>query len=167
MADTVDTQVGLGIRCRDEITGFEGVATIQTEHLNGCLRLLLEPTERNSKGEMIERCSFDIQQLKAVSGSERCKVKIIRPKIPMSAMVRDMVTGISGMVVARSTLLGGSPEIGIQPKGLKENGSPLDALFFAENRVEIIKNTEEQGKPQKRSGGPQSLNSTLPCDRIR
>ncbi|KKQ81507.1 MAG: hypothetical protein UT05_C0015G0016 [Parcubacteria group bacterium GW2011_GWF2_38_76] len=162
----MNDKIELGMKCRDTITGFTGITTIQTEYRNGCLRLVLESADRNSDGEVIPACIFDIQQLEIVD-STKPSIKIVRSSIKMNAEVKDIVTGIEGVVVAISTVLGGLPEIGIQPKKLKTDGAPANPHFFTENRIQIIQDAEAKEEPKKRTGGPQSLEPTLPGDRIR
>lgn len=60
-ADTVpDAPVTLGERYRDEISGFEGVATARYEYLHGCVRVQLEKGGGDGKPEEFV---FDEQRL--------------------------------------------------------------------------------------------------------
>ena len=59
----------LGDKVRDTVTGFEGIATIESKHLNGCTQI--EITPRLKKGEPVkieEVCgmAFDIQQIEKI-----------------------------------------------------------------------------------------------------
>lgn len=161
--------VELGRTYRDEITGFTGVATVESEYRNGCIRVVLE-AGLNGDGEMIKGYTVDVQQLVLVPEVPRVKGKIIRPKTQMDAMIKDTVTGIEGVVTARSTILGSMPEVAIQPKSCKKSGEPMEGYFFSEGRVELIKPAKAK-KPvaagEKPPGGPQSLEPTTAMNRRR
>lgn len=43
----------LGDVVKDKITGFEGVAIAQTEYINGCKRILVQPANLTSDGAML------------------------------------------------------------------------------------------------------------------
>lgn len=62
-----DEPVKLGERYRDSITGFEGVATIRSEFLYGCVRVLIEGA--GDDGDPKE-FSFDEQRLVVAATSE-------------------------------------------------------------------------------------------------
>lgn len=54
--------VTLGSKVKDNITGFEGIATGRSEYLYGCVRVLVEPQELRD-GKPIEAQWFDEQRL--------------------------------------------------------------------------------------------------------
>ena len=58
--------IKLGQRVRDEITGFEGIATARAEYRNGCISYCVQPTELE-KGQMIEGQYIDVGQLIIIS----------------------------------------------------------------------------------------------------
>lgn len=158
--------IKLGFTYKDTDTPFKGAATVETEYKNGCIRIVIEPRELKD-GEPIKAHSFDYQQLELVEGDPVRTGKIIRSKIPLDAIARDKVTGLQGTVAAISTVLGGSPEIGIQPNALKPNGEVADAKFFTEDRVEIVKPDKATPKEKKSTGGPQTVVPPSTNDRPR
>ena len=60
------TQISLGSKTKDNITGFEGIITARAEYLNGCVRFLVQPQKLNEDGEMIESQWIDAGQLEIV-----------------------------------------------------------------------------------------------------
>ena len=58
--------IKLGSKVRDNITGFEGIATGRTEWLFGCNRVCVEPTELKD-GKPIEAQWFDEQRMEVVA----------------------------------------------------------------------------------------------------
>ena len=67
--------------------------------------------------------------------------------------VRDKVTGFKGIVVGITRWFTGCTTIGIKPEGLSKEGKPLDAEWFDDFNVEILKS---QAIPPKKiaTGGP-------------
>lgn len=52
------TEIVLGRRYRDRITGFEGVATQRVHHLNGCIQIAIDPGV-DKDGKMQARYNID------------------------------------------------------------------------------------------------------------
>lgn len=161
--------IDLGRTYWDEITSFTGVATVESEFLNGCRRIVLEPG-LNKDGEKVPGQVFDIQQLVLQEDVPRIECEIGIPTLPMKAEVRDIVTRIEGVVVGRTSILGGPAEITIQPKTLKKDGTPADTHIVYETRVELLKQVKEtpaETPAKKTPGGPQSWGPKLPGDHTR
>ncbi|KKM02138.1 hypothetical protein LCGC14_1787370 [marine sediment metagenome] len=53
----------LGELYKDNITGYEGIATAKTEYLNGCVSILLQPQSLDKEGKIAEGDWFDVQRL--------------------------------------------------------------------------------------------------------
>jgi len=60
------TQISLGSKTKDNITGFEGIITARAEYLNGCVRFLVQPQKLNKDGEIIKSQWIDAGQLEIV-----------------------------------------------------------------------------------------------------
>lgn len=75
-------------------------------------------------------------------------------KIELGSKVKDRVTGFTGIVAHRSEHLYGCRRYGVQPEKMKD-GKPIDALWFDEDALEILK----QAAPHKmkNTGGPQPV----------
>jgi hypothetical protein len=59
-------------------------------------------------------------------------------KIDLGMTVRDKITGLEGVAVARTTYLTGCDRISIQPRELKD-GKTAEWSAFDENQLEIVK----------------------------
>ena len=55
--------INLGSFYMDNITKFDGIAVAQTEYLNGCVSVLLQPKSLDKDGKIQEGEWFDIQRL--------------------------------------------------------------------------------------------------------
>lgn len=60
--------VTLGKKYKDNITGYEGIATARTDYLYGCVRVLIEPLKLKKDGDFLPDCWFDEQRLVAQKG---------------------------------------------------------------------------------------------------
>lgn len=84
-------------------------------------------------------------------------------KIERGDLVRDRLTGLEGIVVARTEWLNGCARITIQPPGVKD-GKPFEVSTVDEENCEYISQSaahvvpfqyEEPAQPKQRpSGGP-------------
>ena len=73
-------------------------------------------------------------------------------KIELGDRVKDKVTGFKGIVTGITSWLNGCRRIGIQPEKLMTTGKPVEAEWFDEQQVLVIKKSAHSEK-QKR-GGP-------------
>lgn len=53
----------LGTKCRDTVSGFEGIAVARHTYLNGCARITVQPPV-DKDGKLPETQTFDEPQLK-------------------------------------------------------------------------------------------------------
>lgn len=58
--------IKLGDKVKDKISGFEGIATGVAEYLNGCTRILIEPTSLDEDGKLLKSTWFDDVQVEVV-----------------------------------------------------------------------------------------------------
>lgn len=56
-------------------------------------------------------------------------------KFKLGERVKDIITGLSGVVMARSNFITGCDQYGISPTKLKKDGSRPDWEYFDENRL--------------------------------
>lgn len=58
----MSTQIRLGDRVKDKITGFTGIVTATHQFLTGCDRCTVQP-EKMVEGKVVDALWFDTQQL--------------------------------------------------------------------------------------------------------
>ncbi len=80
---------------------------------------------------------------------------------PMGARVKDVVSGIEGIVTGRSQWLTGCNTIGIH-SGLDKDGNAKDLYWVDENRCEVI-----DPLPIELPGEPQTRDQAARADRDR
>ncbi len=75
---------------------------------------------------------------------------------PLGSLVRDTITGFSGIAVGRTTWLYGCARITIEPTELRD-GKPIEPQWFDEQRVEIIERRAPtvSASSSATTGGPQ------------
>ncbi len=56
----------LGFLVKDKISGFQGIAYATSTYLNGCSRVLIEPTKLKEDGSVLSSEWFDIQQVEII-----------------------------------------------------------------------------------------------------
>lgn len=61
--------VQLGDKCRDTVTGFEGICVARTEWLNGCWRMTLQSDKLDKEGKPQDGMTFDEPQLQVIKAA--------------------------------------------------------------------------------------------------
>ena len=76
--------------------------------------------------------------------------------ITLGCLVKDMVTGFTGIATSRTEHLYGCVHIGITSCGLDKDGVPVGAMNFDEQRVILVDKRDPVVSPdsQATSGGP-------------
>ena len=59
----MNTKIELGDLVKDRISGFSGIVTARSEYLNGCISVLVSPTNLDNDGKKIKGIWFDDVQL--------------------------------------------------------------------------------------------------------
>lgn len=85
-------------------------------------------------------------------------------EIEIGDLVRDTITGFTGIVIARTEFFNGCIRIMIQPQGLDEKGGKRSDEVFDVQQCEIVekqkaipafrRKAKEARAPEKRTGGP-------------
>jgi hypothetical protein len=79
--------------------------------------------------------------------------------IALGTKVKDMITGLEGIVIGRTEYLTGCAHIAVQPEKLKDDGTIPDAQWFDETRAQVIDEKPVQLNPPAKkdsTGGPGS-----------
>jgi hypothetical protein len=133
------TKFNNGDGVRDLITGIEGIIIATYFHLSGCQYLMVEPPPVDGKrSEELylpeERFTFVLAgdpDMISVPDISNCHVKL-------GDEVKDSLTGLTGHAIIIQIPLHGVGRIAIEPTTIID-GKMADAVFFDEQRVEVIK----------------------------
>ena len=82
-------------------------------------------------------------------------------RIPLGVVVRDVITGFTGVVIGRTEYLNGCVRVGVQPRKLDKDGKVKEIEWIDERQVEVLAATF-RGQPIEPTGGPQPRPSDLP-----
>lgn len=76
--------------------------------------------------------------------------------ITLGSLVKDMVTGFTGIATSRTEYLYGCVHIGITSRNLDIQGTPVGAMCFDEQRIIIVDKRDPVVSPDSKatSGGP-------------
>lgn len=80
-------------------------------------------------------------------------------------IVRDKLTGFTGVIIVKSVYLNGCFRMGVQSKKLTKDGAVPDALHFDVEQLELVK--AKVHAPTSRSGGPCDAPKRAPNPRSR
>lgn len=159
------TKFNLGDRVEDTLTGIEGVIITYYFHLNGCQYIEVEPDAKdNARAEPLYMSEDRFQISKRAA---KFKVpEIATSHVKLGNKAKDMLTGLSGHAVIIQVPLFGAARVAIEPTEIK-NGKLPDAIFFDEQRVEVIEPTpvpEAAAMPEARKApgcAPARVSSTI------
>lgn len=163
----------LGNYVRDATTGFTGIATQFIEMLSGNVQLAVQPqlpegTTHVADSAIPPALSIDLVQLDYVSVGIADRATPPTPQtIRLGEEVEDMVSGLVGIVVARTSFINGCVYYTVQPKQTakqKEEGTFTGDAFLPSQRLKIMGNgIAEEVAPataapaERRPGGPTTL----------
>jgi hypothetical protein len=78
--------------------------------------------------------------------------------VKLGTVVRDTITGFTGIATSRTEYLNGCVHVQVQPKAVGKDGKPIDSQYFDEQRIELV--SQKGFTPSKlasaTSGGPAS-----------
>jgi len=72
-------EIKLGLRVKDQVTGFAGIVIAKTEYLNGCVSLCIKPEKLNKEKESVEAEWVDYQQVDIVDEGLAKKKEVAKP----------------------------------------------------------------------------------------
>lgn len=69
-------------------------------------------------------------------------------------VVRDRITGLKGVAIARTEWIYGCTRYAVQPQELDDKGLPKEAQWLDEDQLEVMPEAERVSFPVRRAGGP-------------
>jgi len=130
---------GIGDRVKDEVTGFEGIATHKTVWANRCVRYAVEPPVETDKNVLPDIQTFDEDRLLLVESG------VVTPTEPKSLTfnhgdhVQDSVTTFEGIITAITTALDGQHRGLIEAPKKKKDEKVPEAHWVDEVRIVMVK----------------------------
>jgi hypothetical protein len=89
----------------------------------------------------------------------------VEAKFPLGTLVRDTITGYTGIAIGRTEFLPGCVRIAVQSQELKD-GKPIDPQYFDEPQLAVIELTPAK-EPVAVTGGPRDAGSFRRPDATR
>jgi hypothetical protein len=81
--------------------------------------------------------------------------------IPLAAIVRDRVSGLEGLVIARTEWLYGCVRISIQPYGAHD-GKPIESFTIDEPQCVLVREDEERFVEARHGPKPEAMRAKDP-----
>lgn len=169
MSTTAD--IRHGDKAKDVITGFTGIVVAKTDWLHGCERITLQPQELRD-GKTIDDQTFDAGRIKIEKkGVIPVEAKEYDQSLDLGDRVKDQITGLQGIAMARTLWSHADEQITIEPEGLNLDGTTHKLQSFDIGRIEVVEKGVIQVKKKqittvatKRNtapGGPQDDRAAL------
>ena len=142
----------LGKRCRDIVSGFEGICIGVVEWMYGCSQFVIQPKAENGMKKNYSNFFFE-KQLEILDDgvSEKIAVPEYREQIYFGKECRDKVTGVVGMCIGRAIWLFNCDQyvLEIQPE---DHGKESRLVWLDDGRLEITEEQEKAIEPDAVSG---------------
>ena len=142
----------LGKRCRDIVSGFEGICIGVVEWMYGCSQFVIQPKAENGMKKNYSNFFFE-KQLEILDDgvSEKIAVPGYREQIYFGKECRDKVTGVVGMCIGRAIWLFNCDQyvLEIQPE---DHAKDSRLLWLDDGRVEPTEKQEKTIDPETVTG---------------
>jgi len=156
--------IKLGNQVMDNITSLEGVVVGITRWQNGCVRIGVQAVDLKD-GKPVDPIWFDEQRCVRVSRPWPRRLRsLVRSKSPakrssdfeLGNKVRDVITGLEGVVDGITNSIGERISLCVQPVELHD-GKILDLVYLDEERCVLVEPTRPQVSEDSDAGpgGPQ------------
>ena len=132
----------LGFVVKDKITGYTGVAVAYSEYMYAGPRISVASIKEGTITAEAQK-TFDVHGIVKVSEESESYRPRIEPipvvfKSSLGDLVEDLLTGLKGIVIARTTWLYGCKRVGVQQQKIRK-GYPLEGCMFEDERVIVKK----------------------------
>lgn len=144
----------LGIRVKDQVTGFAGVVTGRSQLLHMCNRYNVTPEGITPDGKLKEIYSFDEEALEVLDDKPLRKVPDPDFKYELGLIARDAVTLLKGVIVTRTQYMHGCNRYIVQQQGSTPEGKLKECLNVDEAAIELDQAAKHVPAPKKDTGGP-------------
>ena len=145
-----------GYKCKDIVTGFEGILKTRGMFITGCDRVEIVDGSGEAKW-------FDVPTVKILDDgifeelqeNGRCNDynDISEALYDFGVLAKDKITDFTGRVVGKAIGVSGDISYGLSPK-FDKNSKENESVWFDEGRIEVIdEKKEEINTNTKRTGG--------------
>lgn len=123
--------IEIGDKVRDEISGFEGVVTLRGDHITGCERIGVHPTENPQRGqqEFFYEAQLSVEEKQVIDEEVVTDVEF-----ELGNTVRDEITAFEGVVSVINYQLWNCPQILVQSTESDE-GEAAESEWFDAPRL--------------------------------
>lgn len=139
MPTTIDnSELDLGDRVEDTLSGMEGTVVALAEHLTGCSRVGIAPVDPSRCGDDIFLYADQVTQIELDDGEEVTVdyEPTTSVDFDLGELVTDSVTGFEGVVAVVTFELYNCPRVGVQSVDVTDSTETGDMEFFDAPRLE-------------------------------
>lgn len=128
--------IKIGNTVRDIVTGIQGIAAARVEFVSGNIQFTVQPVSKDNA--YVEALAHDEQQLDFVDDgvAARSTPAPTSTGITLGEKVKDMVTGLVGIAVRKTTFLNGCVYYAVQ--GEVDDKNVAREEFFEYSRLEVV-----------------------------
>ncbi len=162
MNESIDLKQLFGRKCKDVITGFEGVCVGIVEHMFGCTDVILESHTTKDRKPRVTPYQFSIERIKVLSSDIALEdITIPEYEAPQhfGIMCRDKVTGYEGYCLSCCDIFYTSRQYFLLAKcKRKKKDRRKSGIWIDEGRLEELEGYEIIDQESVSSGRPGGIN---------
>ncbi|OHD25261.1 MAG: hypothetical protein A2Y34_03905 [Spirochaetes bacterium GWC1_27_15] len=143
-----------GYKCKDIVTGFEGILKSRGMFITGCDRveLVKDSEEKWFDAPVVKILDDGVYNDLLEAGCNKFD-DLNESLYDYGVLARDKITGYEGKIIAKSISITGDISYGLSPKFAKESKNN-DATWFDESRLEVVDDKKDEIKTnERRTGG--------------
>lgn len=149
-------KIELGMKVRDRVTGYSGVAVSRRKITSGVDQIGIQPPMK-ADGTIENGYDFDECQIEVVDASQVVTpLEPIKIECDFGDLATDKITGYKGRVTAIVLFLNGCAKVGIRAAFKEKDEFLKDVKFFDYTDLEFEKKKEVKAEPKRKTGGPMS-----------
>lgn len=154
----MSSEIKLGVKVRDEITGLTGIVTSKVTMLDGTHQWTVQPFNENGDS-ITDGWNIDPHALTVLDPGIQGRVTPTDPdfNIEVGMEVEDTISGLTGKVVRYFQHFNGCVTVSVQQK-CKKDGELPESIAFDWKRLRIISPPAKEKKGK--TGGPSTRSSS-------
>lgn len=134
-----ETDIELGQKVQDEISGFTGIVTLIGDHISGCERIGVHPVGEKQTVQRGDQEFFYEEQLRILQRENEWTEELdprTDSEVSLGNIVSDQLTGITGTAVVINYKLFNCPSVCVQPSGDSNSENP-DKEWIDDVRLQV------------------------------
>ena len=145
------TEVKLGMRVKDKITGFTGIVVTIESFLGRCDQAVVQPPI-DKEGKVPDAVGIDVSRLEVTSKKQVIATEVPEPKYEYGQEVTDNISELKGKIIARAVHISGCVQVALQPKHVEKREKLFQGVWVPESQITAVGKVLKKEVERPRTG---------------